>query len=75
MRERVSVSLDLPLELLREVPVGPECGVLRLLVKPGVPAVEFVEAVAEADTLSHSEVADVSSIVALGEACLVQIGE
>jgi len=45
-----SVSFELALEFLREAPVSLESSVLGLLVQSGVPVVEFVEAVSEAQT-------------------------
>ena len=60
-------------KLLSKAPVSPECGVLRLLVKPRVPVVEFVETVAEADALGHGQIAYIFSFAALREAGLVQV--
>ena len=68
-----SVFLDLALELFCQVPVGAECSILGLLLEPWVPVVELVQAVTEADTLSHGHVSDIISLVALCVAAVVQV--
>eukprot|EP00354_Favella_ehrenbergii_P007714 CAMPEP_0170476998 /NCGR_PEP_ID=MMETSP0123-20130129/18338_1 /TAXON_ID=182087 /ORGANISM="Favella ehrenbergii, Strain Fehren 1" /LENGTH=117 /DNA_ID=CAMNT_0010748447 /DNA_START=129 /DNA_END=482 /DNA_ORIENTATION=- len=70
-----SVFFNFLLELLREAPVRLEGRILGLLAQTRVPGVKLVEAVAEADALGHSEVADVVSPAALGEASFVQVGQ
>ena len=73
--ESLSVSLDLTLELLGEVGVGAEGSILGLLLESRVPAVELVEAVAEADALTQGHVRNVTASAALSVAAVMKVLE
>lgn len=68
-----SVLLELGFKFLCEAPVGLECGILGVFGQSWVPIVELIEAVAEANALRHSQVAQVLPGIALCEALLVQV--
>lgn len=71
--KRVSVFLEVGLELLRETPVCLVGGALGVLTESRVPIVELVEAVAETEALLHRKVRQVLPLRALDVALLVQV--
>ena len=68
-----SLALEFVLELLCEAPVGLEGSITSLFLQFGIPVIELVEAVAEAETLLHGQVAHVLSFGALSVATIVQV--
>ena len=68
-----SLALEFALELLCEAPVGLESGITSLLLQSGIPVIELVEAVTEAQTLLHRQVAHVFLLSALGVASVMKV--